>query len=43
LQVKFLKSKEGTAMVQMGDGASVERAIHNLHNSIVFDSKMQLG
>lgn len=42
LQVKFLKSKEGSAMVQLGDGMSVERAILNLHNTFFFENKMQL-
>lgn len=32
-QVKFLKSKEGCAMVQMGDAISVERAMSNFNNS----------
>uniref|UniRef100_T1IPR9 RRM domain-containing protein n=1 Tax=Strigamia maritima TaxID=126957 RepID=T1IPR9_STRMM len=43
VRVKFLKSKEGCAMVQMGDGAAVERAIQNLNNSVFFGNKMQLG
>lgn len=43
VRVKFLKSKEGCAMVQMGDGAAVERAIQNLNNSFFFGCKMQLG
>lgn len=32
LQIKFLKSKEGTAMVQMGDSVAVERCVQNLNN-----------
>ncbi|XP_046364268.1 heterogeneous nuclear ribonucleoprotein L-like isoform X2 [Haliotis rufescens] len=43
VRVKFLKSKEGSAMVQLGDGMSVERAILNLHNTFFFDNKMQLS
>lgn len=31
-RIKFLKSKEGTAMVQMGDGVAVERCVQNLNN-----------
>nr|CAH7753180.1 unnamed protein product [Callosobruchus chinensis] len=30
--IKFLKSKEGTAMVQMGDSVAVERCVQNLNN-----------
>ncbi|KAA0189980.1 hypothetical protein HAZT_HAZT009914 [Hyalella azteca] len=43
LQIKFLKTKEGCAMVQMGDALAVERAIGNLNNTSFFGSKMQLG
>ena len=43
LQIKFLKSKEGCAMIQMGDPLSVERAVSNLNGSVFFDSKLQLG
>lgn len=35
LQIKFLKSKEGTAMVQMGDSVAVERCVQNLNNVAV--------
>ncbi|CAG9824200.1 unnamed protein product [Phaedon cochleariae] len=31
-RIKFLKSKEGTAMVQMGDSVAVERCVQNLNN-----------
>ena len=41
-QVKFLKSKEGAAMVQMGDNRSVERAIFNLGGQTLFGNKLQL-
>ena len=43
VRVKFLKTKEGCAMVQMGDSLAVERAVTNLNNISFFDSKMQLG
>ncbi|KAI1302318.1 Heterogeneous nuclear ribonucleoprotein L [Halotydeus destructor] len=43
VRVKFLKSKEGCAMVQMGDAASIERCIGALNNLIFFGKKMQLG
>ncbi|UYV74984.1 HNRNPLL [Cordylochernes scorpioides] len=43
VRIKFLKSKEGCAMVQMGDPVSVERCISNLNHSFFFNSKMQLG
>jgi heterogeneous nuclear ribonucleoprotein L len=42
VQIKFLKSKEGAAMVQMGDGISVERVIQNLHNCYFFGSELRL-
>ena len=43
VRVKFLKTKEGCAMVQMGDTLAVERAVTNLNNVTFFESKMQLG
>merc|ERR1719474_1469707 len=43
VRVKFLKTKEGCAMVQMGDSLAVERVVTNLNNITFFDSKMQLG
>lgn len=43
VKVKFLKTKEGCAMVQLGDPLAVERAIGNLNNVNFFNSKMQLG
>lgn len=42
ISIKFLKSKEGVCMVQMGDGFSAERVIQNLTNSFIFDSKIQI-
>jgi len=43
VKVKFLKTKDGCAMVQMGDALAVERAIGNLNNINFFNNKMQLG
>lgn len=43
IRVKFLKTKEGCAMVQLGDAASVERSMTNLNNVTFFGSKMQVG
>jgi len=43
VRVKFLKTKEGTAMVQMGDSASCDRAMKNLNHCYAFDSKLQIG
>ncbi|XP_042143600.1 heterogeneous nuclear ribonucleoprotein L isoform X2 [Ixodes scapularis] len=43
VRIKFLKSKDGCAMVQMGDPLAVERAVGHLNNAQFFDTKMQLG
>lgn len=43
IRVKFLRSKPGCAMVQMGDGASVDRAVHNVHNTVMFDQTVQVS
>uniref|UniRef100_A0A6M2DU66 Putative polypyrimidine tract-binding protein n=1 Tax=Xenopsylla cheopis TaxID=163159 RepID=A0A6M2DU66_XENCH len=43
MRVKFLKSKEGTAMVQMSDAVSVERCIMHLNNVQVGDNKLQVA
>ena len=43
VRIKFLKTKEGCAMVQMGDNLAVERCVSSLNNVTFFDSKMQLG
>lgn len=43
VQVKFLKSKDGVAMVQLGDNASCQRVIQNLNNSFIFGGKVSLG
>ncbi|XP_052275971.1 heterogeneous nuclear ribonucleoprotein L-like isoform X2 [Dreissena polymorpha] len=40
VRVKFLKTKEGSAMIQMGDSSSVERAIFNLNGVFAFESKL---
>ncbi|XP_060598674.1 heterogeneous nuclear ribonucleoprotein L-like [Ruditapes philippinarum] len=42
LRIKFLKSKEGAAMVQMGDGMAVERAMYNLNGVELFGKKLNL-
>ncbi|XP_077283489.1 heterogeneous nuclear ribonucleoprotein L-like isoform X2 [Arctopsyche grandis] len=42
-RIKFLKTKEGTAMVQMGDSLSVERCVQNLNNVTVNDHTMTLA
>jgi len=43
-QVKFLKTKEGCAMIQMGDNIAVERCLQNLNNvTIGTDGRLQLG
>jgi len=42
-KVKFLKTKEGCAMVEMGDGLAVERAIANLNNTKFFGTQMTLA
>ncbi|XP_033210872.1 heterogeneous nuclear ribonucleoprotein L isoform X2 [Belonocnema kinseyi] len=43
-KVKFLKTKEGCAMIQMGDSIAVERCLQNLNNvTIGADGKLQLG
>ena len=43
-KVKFLKTKEGCAMIQMGDSIAVERCLQNLNNiTIGQDGKLQLG
>jgi len=42
-RIKFLKTKEGAAMAQMGDPVACERVINNLHGAMVFDSRMQVS
>ncbi|XP_064621995.1 heterogeneous nuclear ribonucleoprotein L-like isoform X3 [Lineus longissimus] len=43
VRTKFLKSKEGSAMIQMGDPLSCERVIAHLNNCFFFGNKLQLG
>ena len=43
-QIKFLKTKEGTAMVQMGDSVAVERCVQHLNNIPVgTNGKLQIA
>uniref|UniRef100_A0A2M4CS96 Putative heteroproteinous nuclear ribonucleoprotein l n=1 Tax=Anopheles darlingi TaxID=43151 RepID=A0A2M4CS96_ANODA len=43
-RIKFLKTKEGTAMVQMGDAIAVERCVQHLNNiPIGNDGKIQIA
>ena len=42
-KIKFLKSKEGSAMVQMSDAESVERIIASLNRTVIFGFPLQLG
>ncbi|KAI0229731.1 Heterogeneous nuclear ribonucleoprotein L [Lamellibrachia satsuma] len=43
VRVKFLRSKEGSAMIQMGDNVSCDRALKMLNGCFFYESKMQLG
>ncbi|XP_075212825.1 heterogeneous nuclear ribonucleoprotein L isoform X4 [Lycorma delicatula] len=43
VRVKFLKTKEGCAMIQMGDSLAVERCVSYLNNKTVLGSRIQLG
>lgn len=43
IKVKFLKSKPGTAMVQMGDPLAVDRAISGLSGMRFFNEKLVLA
>uniref|UniRef100_A0A3Q0QQJ8 Heteroous nuclear ribonucleoprotein L n=1 Tax=Amphilophus citrinellus TaxID=61819 RepID=A0A3Q0QQJ8_AMPCI len=40
--VKFMKSKPGAAMVEMGDCYSVDRAITHLNNNFLFGQKLNV-
>lgn len=42
-RVKYLKTKEGAALVQMGDSVACERVINNLHGAQAFDNRMQVS
>lgn len=41
-QVKFMKSKPGAAMVEMGDCYAVDRAITHLNNTFLFAQRMNV-
>lgn len=41
-QIKFMKSKPGAAMVEMGDCYSVDRAITHLNNNFLFGQKLNV-
>lgn len=41
-QVKFMKSKPGAAMVEMGDCYAVDRAITHLNNTYLFGQKINV-
>ncbi|XP_015815613.1 heterogeneous nuclear ribonucleoprotein L isoform X1 [Nothobranchius furzeri] len=41
-RVKFMKSKPGAAMVEMGDCYSVDRAITHLNNTFLFGQKLNV-
>uniref|UniRef100_A0A3P9HJF6 Heterogeneous nuclear ribonucleoprotein L n=1 Tax=Oryzias latipes TaxID=8090 RepID=A0A3P9HJF6_ORYLA len=41
-RVKFMKSKPGAAMVEMGDCYSVDRAITHLNNNFLFGQKLNV-
>ena len=43
IRIKFLKTKEGCAMVQMGDSLAVERIISFLHNTTLFGSRLYIN
>ncbi|XP_077467920.1 heterogeneous nuclear ribonucleoprotein L-like isoform X2 [Stigmatopora argus] len=42
LRVKFMKSKPGAAMVEMGDCYAVDRAITHLNNNFLFGQKLNV-
>lgn len=43
-RIKFLKTKEGTAMVQMGEPVAVERCVQHLNNiPIGNNGKLQIA
>ncbi|XP_071148214.1 heterogeneous nuclear ribonucleoprotein L-like isoform X3 [Mytilus galloprovincialis] len=43
VRIKFLKSKDNAAMVQMGDALAVDRCMNMLNNTYFFGNKLQLG
>lgn len=42
-QVKFLKTKEGCAMVQMGDVLAVDRCVSSLNKITLFGNELQIS
>lgn len=42
-RIKFLRSKEGCAMVQMSDPTGVDTVMNHVHNTVFFDKEMQIG
>jgi heterogeneous nuclear ribonucleoprotein L len=43
IKIKFLKTKDGSAMVQMGDRDSCDRVIRNLHGATCFGSRFSIS
>lgn len=43
IKVKFLKTMEGSAMVQMGDRESCDRVIHNLNGASCFGNNLSIS
>lgn len=41
-QIKYMKSKTDTAMVEMGDPGQMQTAINYLHNAPIFGTKLAL-
>nr|XP_014349233.1 PREDICTED: heterogeneous nuclear ribonucleoprotein L [Latimeria chalumnae] len=41
-KVKFMKSKPGACMIEMGDGFAVDRAITHLNNAFMFGQKLNV-
>lgn len=43
VKVKFLRTKEGCAMVQMGDAMAVERCVSSLNKITLFGNELQIS
>lgn len=43
VRIKYLKTKDNAAMVQMGDALAVDRCMNMLNNIYFFGNKLQLG
>lgn len=43
VRIKFLRTKEGCAMVQMGDVLAVDRCVSSLNKVILFRSEVQIA